>query len=99
MDNCADSGTSRNKCNSLLRFPVGWKARAPDGEMRSLPEWRSRSTVTFDAAIEDEKIAKVAMARRLCGSLVLDDAQAMGLTSRLSKFGSLRGKARTSRCV
>ena len=69
--------------NSLLRFLL---VEAAQVTVRSIPEWRSKY---FHLAMRrGRKIAKVAMARRLASSAVLDDAQGMGL--RASKKDSVR---------
>jgi transposase len=60
--------------SSMLRFLL---VEAAQVAARSIPQWRNQY---FHLAMRrGRKIAKVAMARRLGGSLVLDDAPGMGL--------------------
>ena len=77
--------------SSILRFLL---VEAAQVTVRSLPEWRSKY---FHLMMRrGRKIAKVAMARKLGGSFVLDDAPGMGLRAG-EKVRFARGTARTSR--
>ena len=74
--------------NSMMRFLL---VEAAQVTVRSLPEWRSKY---FHLAMgRGQKIAKVALARRLAVQTVLDDAQGMGLRA-VEKVRFARGTTR-----